>query len=111
VIRAHLVEQLAAELGATKIDSDIAFLSHDTRVETPFARSFRIDEVIPFNLKRLRHWLRERNIGQVVVKKRGSPIDPQELERQLRLEGDHAAVLVLTHVLGKPSVIICDVTS
>ena len=63
---------------------------------------------MPFNLKRLRQWLREREIGQVVVKKRGSPIDPQALERQLRPEGDRSAVLVLTHVLGKPSVIICD---
>lgn len=111
VIRAHLVEQLATRIGATKIDPEIAFLASDTRVETPFARAFRIDEVMPFNLKRLRSWLRERAIGHVVVKKRGSPIDPQVLEHQLRPEGDNSAVVVLTHVLGKPSVLICDVTS
>ncbi len=110
VIRAHLVEQLAVELGATKIDTEIAFLSSDNHVETPFARSYRVDEVMPFNLKRLRQWLRERGIGHVVVKKRGSPIDPQALEHQLRPQGPHAAVLVLTHVLGKPNVIVCDVT-
>lgn len=110
VIRAHLVEHLAMELGATKIDEDIAFLTTAERVTTPFARAWRIDEVMPFNLKRLRHWLRERNIGRVVVKKRGSPIDPQALERQLRLTGTGTAVVVLTHVLGKPSVLICDVT-
>ena len=111
VIRAHLVEQLAVELGATKIDPEIAFLSSDTRVETPFARSLRVDEVMPFNLKQLRRWLRERAIGRVVVKKRGSPIDPQALEHQLRLQGDGSAVLILTHVLGKPSVIVCDIGS
>ena len=109
VIRAHLVEQLAARIGATKIDEEIAFLSTSTRVETPFARGYRIDDVLPFNLKQLRRYLRERGIGRVVVKKRGSPIDPQQLERQLRLEGQAAAVLVLTHVAGKPSVIICDI--
>ena len=64
---------------------------------------------MPFNLKRLRHWLREHDIGQVVVKKRGSPIDPQVLEHQLRPQGDLSAVIVLTHILGKPSVIICDI--
>ncbi len=108
VIRAHLVEQLAAELGATKIDEDIAFLSTGTPVATPFARAFRIDEVLPFNLKRLRGRLRELGVGRVVIKKRGSPIDPQMLERQLRLQGDRSAVIVLTHVMGKPSAIICD---
>jgi len=110
VIRAHLVEQLAADLSATKIDAEIAFLSSDNQVETPFARSYRVDEVMPFNLKRLRQWLREHGIGHVIVKKRGSPIDPQALEHQLRPQGPHAAVLVLTHVLGKPVVIVCDVT-
>ena len=110
VIRAHLVEQLAADLGATKLDAEIAFLSSDNQIETPFARSYRVDEVMPFNLKRLRQWLRERGIGRVVVKKRGSPIDPQTLEHQLRPQGPHAAVLVLTHVLAKPAVIVCDVT-
>jgi hypothetical protein len=109
VIRAHLVEQLAVELGATKIDEDIAFLTTPERVETSFARAFQVDELMPFNLKRLRQWLRERRIGQVVVKKRGSPIDPQALERQLRLQGDRSAVLILTHVMGRPSVVVCDV--
>ena len=110
VIRAHLVEHLAHKLGATKIDPEIAFLSGDHLVSTPFARAFKVDTVMPFNLKRLRQLLRGRGIGHVVVKKRGSPIDPQELERDLRLEGPRAAVVVLTHVQGKPSVIICDVT-
>ena len=110
VIRAHLVEQLAAELGATKIDEDIAFLSTGTLVATPFARAFRVDAVLPFNLKRLRGRLRELGVGQVVIKKRGSPIDPQMLERQLRLQGDRSAVIVLTHVMGKPSAMICDVS-
>jgi len=110
VIRAHLVEHLAHKLSATMIDPQIAFLSSDHLVSTPFARAFKVDTVMPFNLKHLRRHLRERGIGKVVVKKRGSPIDPQELEHDLRLEGPRAAVVVLTHVQGKPSVIICDVT-
>lgn len=110
VIRAHLVEHLAHEIGATKIDREIAFLSTDEAIDTPFARRFKIDDVVLWNLKRLRQYLRERGIGQTVIKKRGSPIDPQVLEKQLRLEGDNAATLVLTHVEGKPSVIVCDVT-
>ncbi len=111
VIRAHLVEHLATQIGATKIDQEIAFVSTATAVETPFARRFRVDDVVPWNLKRLRQYLRERGIGHTVIKKRGSPIDPQVLERQLRLEGNGAATLILTHVQGKPSVLICDISS
>lgn len=108
VIRAHLVEQLAQQLGAAKIDNTIAFLTSDSLVPTPFARAFRIDEVLPFNLKRLRTRLRERGIGQVVVKKRGSPIDPQALEQQLRLSGSNAITLVLTQVQQQPTVLLCE---
>jgi SAM-dependent methyltransferase len=107
VIRAHLVEQLAAQLNAAKIDESIAFLTTDVLVETPFARAFRVQETMPFNLKRLRARLRELGIGQVVIKKRGSPIDPQVLEKQLRLDGPHSVTIVLTHVQGQPSALLC----
>ncbi|MBV9788381.1 MAG: SAM-dependent methyltransferase, partial [Chloroflexi bacterium] len=108
VIRAHLVEQLAEQIGAAKIDESIAFLTSDTLAHTPFARAFRVLETMAFNLKRLRSRLRELDVGQVVVKKRGSPIDPQVLEKQLRLQGSQALTIVLTHVQGQPSVILCE---
>ncbi|HEY0734672.1 MAG TPA: class I SAM-dependent methyltransferase [Herpetosiphonaceae bacterium] len=108
VIRAHLVEQLAEQIDAAKIDESIAFLTSDSLVHTPFARAFRVLETMPFNLKRLRARLRELDIGQVVIKKRGSPIDPQVLEKQLRLRGSHALTLMLTHVQGQPSVLLCE---
>lgn len=115
VIRAHLVEQLAQQIGASKIDDQIAFLTSPTLVATPFARAFEVAEVLPFNLKRLRARLRELGVGQVVVKKRGSPIDPQELEQQLRLPdravAPHALTLVLTQIQGQPSVILCSPVS
>jgi hypothetical protein len=106
VIRAHLVEQLAQRLNATKLDSDIAYLTADALTDTPFARAYAIESYMPFNLKRLRAHLRTLGVGQVVVKKRGSPIDPQDLIRWLRLEGEEERVLFLTHLDGEPIVIV-----
>lgn len=106
VIRAHLVEALAAQLQAVKIDTDIAYLTADTRQETPFARCFAVEDVLPFQLKRLRHYLRERGIGQVTIKKRGSALEPEQLRRQLRLQGDAHRVLFLTFVRGETAVIV-----
>ncbi|MDT8305541.1 MAG: hypothetical protein RRC07_06360 [Anaerolineae bacterium] len=105
VIRAHLVEVVADRLGATKLDDDIAYLTAPRPGTTPFARCFKLEAALPFQLKRLRHWLRANDVGQVTVKKRGSPLDPQELQRQLRLEGSRHVILFLTQVRGDPHVL------
>lgn len=106
VIRAHLVQALAAQLGASQIDETIAYLTADRAIDTPFARCFAIDDALPFQLKQLRRRLRQLGIGRVTVKKRGSPIDPQELQRRLRLDGDKEAIVFLTHVQGQPYALI-----
>lgn len=106
IIRAHLVQPLARYLQAAPIDETIAYLTTDRALETPFARRFTIEDWFPFQLKRLRHYLRKRNIGRVTVKKRGSPIEPAALQRQLRLRGDEERIVFLTHVLGEPAVLI-----
>jgi hypothetical protein len=106
VLRAGLVRQLAARLGAARIDPEIAYLTADEPAPTAWAHAYRIEEAMPFGLKRLREWLRAHAVGRVVIKKRGSPLAPEDLERQLRLRGGESRILFLTRVSGKHSVII-----
>ncbi len=106
VIRAHLVTHLAFKLAANKIDPNIAYLTAEKSQQTPFARCYAIDDVMPFQLKRLRQYCRERNIGRVTIKKRGSPLDPDALRSRLRLRGDRERTIFLTQVMGKPTVLI-----
>jgi SAM-dependent methyltransferase len=106
LLRAGLVRQLAARLGAARIDPEIAYLTADECHPTPWARAYRIEEAMPFGLKRLRQWLRARGVGRVTVKKRGSPLEPDDLERQLKLRGEESRILFLTKVGGKPYVLI-----
>ncbi len=110
VIRAGLVEELALQIKAVKLDEDIAFLTSDNLVSTPFARSVKVLESLPFNLKKLNQRLNELGIGRVVVKKRGSPLDPQELERALKLKGPREVekIIVLTQVRGTHTALICE---
>jgi hypothetical protein len=42
------------------------------------------------------------------VKKRGSPIEPEALARQLRGPGSDSAVVVVTRVAGAPTVLLCE---
>jgi SAM-dependent methyltransferase len=108
VIRAHLIDQLAGDLGAWKLDGEVAYLSSDSPVETPFATRFRVREVFRFGLKRLQGYLRVAGIGRLEIKKRRFPIEPDDLRRQLRLGGEGEATLVLTRIGEKPTVIVCD---
>jgi hypothetical protein len=106
VIRAHLVAEVAALVNGTLLDPTIAYITSDTLTATPFARRYTIEEAMPFNLKRLRAYLRERGIGHVVIKKRGSPLTPEALMKDLRLSGDNRRILFLTKVSGKHTVLI-----
>ncbi|MGW8226772.1 MAG: class I SAM-dependent methyltransferase, partial [Anaerolineales bacterium] len=107
VIRAGLVAELGVQLNAWQLDPDIAYLSADEVKDTPFARIWQVEDWLPFNLKRLRQYLRSRGIGKIAVKKRASPLQPEELIRKLKLKGDGQRVVVLTHLAGSPIVIVC----
>jgi hypothetical protein len=106
VLRAGLVETLGAQLGAAQLDPDIAYLTADNLKPTPFARAWKVEDWFPFGMKRLRSALRQRGVGRVVVKKRGSPLQPEALIRDLRLKGEHERVVFLTHLRGRPIVIL-----
>lgn len=102
VIRAGLVADLARHLGAHLIDPQIAYLCSAELIETPFTRAYRVREVLPYNVKTLRSWVRENNIGTLEIKKRGTAVTPEELRKQLLAGGSKkakaAATLVLTRL-------------
>jgi hypothetical protein len=51
--------------------------------------------------------LRERGVGAVEVRKRGSAVDVADLTTRLRLRGDAHAVVVLTRVADRPWALVC----
>jgi hypothetical protein len=110
VIRSGLVSLVAADLGATLVDPTIAYLTSAAPAGPPWVRSYRVDEVLPFNLKKLRALLRARGVGRVTVKKRGSAIEPETLARQLRGTGDRTATVVVTRVAGAPVALVCELS-
>jgi hypothetical protein len=112
ILRAGLVRALGEQLDAAQLDPDIAYLTSHKSIDTPFARSWRVESWHPFGVKRLRLLLRQRGITRVVVKKRGSPLQPEALIQALHLETkakpfQNERVLFLTHLRGRPIVVIC----
>ena len=108
LIRSGLMSLVAADLGATLVDPTIAYLTSDAAADSPWVSSYRVAETLTFNLKKLKALLRARGVGHVVVKKRGSPIEPETLARQLRGPGTGSAVVVVTRVAGAPTVLVCE---
>jgi hypothetical protein len=107
ILRAGLVKDLGILLDGAQLDPEIAYLTSDSLFDSPFARVWEVEDWMPFQLKRLRTALRQRNVGHVVVKKRGSPIQPEELIHNLRLKGEESRVIFLTRANNRPVVIIC----
>jgi hypothetical protein len=109
VTRAGLVEDLARAVGGdtAKIDPQIAFLTRDRPVETPFARTLRVLESAPWNERQFARRLRDLGIGAVDIRRRGLAGDVDQIRRRLKLAGKDRATLVITRVGDKPWGVIC----
>ncbi|GHD96628.1 class I SAM-dependent methyltransferase [Streptomyces naganishii] len=108
VIRAHLVAEVAAGLDGGLIDETIAYVTADDLRPTPYATAYEITDQLPFNVKRLKALLREREVGTLTVKKRGSAVEPEELRRKAlpKPHGPNAVTVFLTRVAGAPTMLL-----
>ncbi|CAM5782687.1 class I SAM-dependent methyltransferase [Cellulomonas persica] len=108
VIRAGLVGDVALEVRGRLVDPTIAYVTSDELAATPFATAYRVLDRMPFGLKRLRTYLRERGVGRLTIKKRGTAVVPEQLRRQLDLRGDATGTIVLTRVAGHQTVLVVE---
>lgn len=112
VIRAGLVADASRALGGRLLDRTIAYVTTDTpHTETehvPLATGYRILDVMPFSLKRLRTYLRERDVGRLTIKKRGTAVTPEHLRAQLGLKGSQEGTIILTRVAGSQQILVVE---
>ncbi|MEW2398740.1 class I SAM-dependent methyltransferase [Streptomyces sp. NPDC046862] len=106
VIRAHLVAEVAAGLDGGLLDPHIAYITADSLRPTPYATAYEITDHLPFNVKKLKALVREREIGVLTVKKRGSAVEPEELRRKVKPHGPHSATVFLTRIADAPTMLI-----
>ncbi|GAA1850811.1 class I SAM-dependent methyltransferase [Myceligenerans crystallogenes] len=120
VIRAGLVAHAAAELGGRLVDPTIAYITTDDAAAprddagdgvtgpAPIATGYRVLDTMPFGLKRLKSYLRERDVGRVTIKKRGTAVVPEQLRKQLVLTGTEEATIILTRVAGSQTILFVE---
>jgi SAM-dependent methyltransferase len=108
VIRSHLIGQLANQIGAHLISAEIAYLSANRKITSPWLKGYRVLDNLAFDRKKLKAYLREREIGTLEIKKRGADITPEQLRKELAPKGKGAATLIVTRVNDAHRVLICE---
>lgn len=108
VVRSHLIGQLAEQIGATIFAPEIAYLTAGEKIESPWLKGYRVLDEMAFDRKKLKAYLKERSIGTLEIKKRGSDIVPEQLRKELAPKGKGAATLIVTRVGDAHRVLVCE---
>ncbi|MBN2024002.1 MAG: hypothetical protein JW809_14555 [Pirellulales bacterium] len=95
VSAAGLVGALAAQHALAALDPQGLYLTGPRPVRDLALACFEVEEVLPFDRRRLRRLLAARGIGRLEIKTRGLALDPQRLARQLQPKGDAFGVVLL----------------
>lgn len=94
LIRAGLLDRFAAEHGLAPLAPDIAYFGGPAAT-SPFLKSWRLIEHLPFSLRGLQTALDRHAAGPLILKKRGFPLDPETLRGRLRCEGERRLTVLI----------------
>ncbi len=105
LIRSRLLDVALEQLDGYLFDEHIAYAGSAKGTQMCGFTGYRLDEIVPYNVKKLRRWVKERGIGQLTIKKRGMDVAPEELRALLlgklskaeKKSGAHQ-VLILTRI-------------
>ena len=98
VIRSHLINLLAEETNTHTIDPNIAYLSSNQEVTSPWLKSYKVIKEMPFDRKQLKAYIKQNEIGTLEIKKRGADITPEQLRKELNPKGPNKATLIITRI-------------
>jgi SAM-dependent methyltransferase len=97
VIRAGAFATLCAQLEGWLFDPEIAYLLSPPGQLDALVQTFVIEEVHNFGLKLLNRRFQALGIGEVELKKRGFPVEPESLRPRLKLmPGGRRATVIFT---------------
>jgi hypothetical protein len=101
VLAAGLWGDLAVRRGLACVAPRIPYLTADAGIDDPMLAPFEVLDILPLQVKRLKAALRARGVGTLEIKKRGVPVEPETLRRQLAPGGDESLTLIAMPHGGK----------
>ncbi|MFC0581916.1 class I SAM-dependent methyltransferase [Micrococcoides hystricis] len=83
LIRARLLDVAVEQVDGFLFDEHIAYFGAPNLHAGPGFTAYRLEEIRPYNVKKLRAWVKESGIGSLTIKKRGMDVTPEELRNLL----------------------------
>lgn len=106
VVRAGLVGALVNAVEGRELAPGLGYVTSAKERFVPWAKRYAVRECLPFNVKALRARLRDEQVGNLTIKKKGVVLDPDVLQRQLRLRGPRSATIAITRIGGTQAVLL-----
>ncbi len=107
VVRAGLVDAVAARLGLSRLDNAEEYLTGAAPIQSGFVQAFEVLADLPNNASEIRKYFRGAEFGQVEIKCRHIPIEAESIRRRLPLSGQQAGVLIFARVEGTARALVC----
>ena len=108
VMAADILDDLAAQEGLVRLAANSAYLTGDQWVSANWLQGFKVQAVLPLDIRQLKMAMRDRDIGRLEIKQRNAGQDLPALRKRLRLNGDCQATLLLTPHQGKQVAILAE---
>jgi len=95
IIRAGLVKHLGYKLGFSLIDKHLALLTNDHPIKNRFGKTYKVITSFNYNLKALKRYLKENQIGILDIKTRGFSETVEEFRKKIKLKGSKKATMFI----------------
>jgi hypothetical protein len=106
VIAARLIGDAAHRFAMAAIAPASAWLTGDLPPTDPLFTPFAVQDVLPYDVRRLRRHARERRWGPLEIKVRGIKLDPEKVRRDVKTSGDDPVTLLVARVQGQVTVVV-----
>ncbi|QDU29610.1 hypothetical protein ETAA8_47250 [Anatilimnocola aggregata] len=108
ILAAQLAGAFATAFQLSGITTGGGYLTGASPIENPLLATFKVRDVLPFDVKKLKAYCREHHLGQLEIKKRGVDLQPHHLRREIMAKSDDPAVIFVTPFAGGVKAIVAD---
>ena len=95
IIRAGLVQELGSKIGYDLIDSKLALLTGSQIIQSDFGKIYEVKKIMKYDLKKVRKYIRENEIGELIIKTRGFPESVEKFRKKIKIKGNNSIVMFI----------------
>ncbi len=95
IIRGGLVQEMGDKIGYDLIDPKLALLTGSQSVQSNYGKIYKVKQIIQFDLKKIRKYVRENEIGELIIKTRGFSESVEKFRKKIKLKGNNSVVMFI----------------